>query len=98
MLVKIIKSHRNIVIICDSSLLGKKFDEGQLQLDIKENFFNGEEKTKEETTEIIKNMVQEDATFNIVGKESIEIALETGIINKDGIKTIQDIPVALMLS
>ncbi len=98
MLVKTIKSHRNIVIICDTDLIGKKFEEGQLQLDIKENFFNGEEKTKEETTEIIKNMIQEDATFNIVGKESIETALETGIINKEGIRTIQNIPVALVLA
>ena len=98
MLVKIIKSHRNIVIICDKNLIGKKVSQGPFQLDIKENFFNGEEKTREETIEIIKRMAQEDATFNIVGKESVETALETGIINKDGIKIIQDIPVALVLS
>ncbi len=98
MLVKIIRSHRNIVIICDKNLIGKKFNQGQFQLDIKENFFNGEEKTKQETIELIKRMAQEDATFNIVGKESIETALETGIINEDGIKTIQDTPVALVLS
>ena len=98
MLVKIIKSHRNIVIICDNNLIGKKVSQDQFQLDIKENFFNGEEKTKEETVEIMKIMAQEDATFNIVGKESVETALETGIINKEGIKTIQDIPVALVLT
>ena len=97
MLVKIIKSHRNIVIICDKKLIGKKFNQGQFQIDVKKNFFDGEEKTKQETIEIIKRMVEEDATFNIVGKESIETALETGLINKEGIKTIQNTPVALVL-
>ena len=97
MLVKIIKSHRNIVIICDKNLIGKKFNQGQFQIDVKKNFFDGEEKTKQETIEIIKRMVEEDATFNIVGKESIETALETGLINKEGIKTIQNTPVALVL-
>ena len=97
MLVKVIKSHRDIVIICDSDLIGKKFEEGTSQLDVKENFFKGEEKTKQETLEIIKNMSIEDATFNIVGRESIETALETGIINKEGIKTIQGVPVAMVL-
>ena len=98
MLVKIIKSHRDIVIICDNNLIGKKFYEGQFQLDVKENFFNGEEKTKQETIEIIEHMVKEDATFNIVGKESTETALETGIINKEAIKTIQNVPFAMVLS
>ena len=63
MLVKIIKSHRDIVIICDSNLIGKKLEEGKFQLDIKENFFNGEEKTKQETIKIIKDMALEDATL-----------------------------------
>lgn len=97
MLVKVIKSHRDIVIICDSDLIGKKFEEGTSQLDVKENFFKGEEKTKQETLEIIKKMSIEDATFNIVGRESIETALEIGIINKEGIKTIQGVPVAMVL-
>ncbi len=97
MLVKIIKSHRNIVIICDKNLIGKTFSHEKFQINVKENFFNGEEKNKEETIEIIKKMVEEDATFNIVGKESIKVALETGIINKEGIKTIQNTPIALVL-
>ena len=97
MLVKIIKSHRDIVIICDSNLIGKKFDEGKFQLNLKENFFNGEEKTEQETTEIIKDMIREDATFNIVGDKSISVALKTGIISENGVKKIQGIPFALIL-
>jgi hypothetical protein len=97
MQVKIQKSYREIVAICDSELLGKRFEEDKFQLDIKESFYKGEEKTKPEVLEIIKRMSVEDATFNIVGKEATETALEAGIIAKEGIKEIQGIPFALVL-
>ncbi len=42
MLVNIIKSYRDIVAICDSELLGKYFEEGNFQLDVKESFYKGD--------------------------------------------------------
>lgn len=42
-------------------------------------------------------MEKEDATFNIVGKESIEAALEARIISKAGIFLIDNVPIALGL-
>jgi len=97
MFVKIIKSYRDTVAICDSDLLGKKFEEGRFQLDIKESFFKGDEISEEELIEIIKKMSEEDSTFNIVGKKSIRIALKTGIISKEGTKKVKGIPFALVL-
>jgi uncharacterized protein len=97
MFVNIIKSCREVVAICDSELIGKTFEQGNLQLEVKESFFKGEEVSKEELTEIIKDMSTEDATFNIVGKESIKLALSEGLIHKEGIKTIQGVPYALVL-
>ena len=97
MQVRIQRSYRDIVAICDSELLGKTFEQGKFQLDIKESFYKGEEKTKQEILDIIKKMSIEDSTFNIVGKEATETALEAGIISKEGIKEIQGIPFALVL-
>ena len=39
MLVKIHKSYRNVVAVCDSDLIGKKFEEDKFQLDLKESFY-----------------------------------------------------------
>jgi len=97
MLIKVIKSHRYVVAICDSNLLGKKFEEGNFQLDLKENFFDGKETDEKEAIEIINRMQIEDATFNIIGQESVNTALKAGIIRKEGIKRIQNIPFALVL-
>jgi len=97
MQVRIIKSYRDIVIICDSNLIGKKFEEGKFGIDIKENFFKGEEKTEQETAKIIENMHINDASFNIAGEKSIALALKLGIISKENVKTIQGIPFSLVL-
>ena len=97
MLVRIIKSYREIVVICDSDLIGRKFEDGKFQLDLKGEFFKGEETSEEKTIEIMQDMSKEDATFNIVGQKSINTALKAGIISQTGIKKIQGIPFAVVL-
>lgn len=97
MIVKIHNSYRNVVCICDTELLGKKFEEGDRILDIRESFYKGDEISPDKVEEIIIDMAKEDATFNIVGKESTELAIKTGIISKDAIGQVQDTPFALVL-
>lgn len=97
MLIKIHTSYRNTIAICDSDLIGKKFEENNKMLDLTTTFFKGEEKSEQEIIEIIEKGTYEDFTFNIVGKESIELALRIGLIKQEGVSTIQEIPVALVL-
>ncbi|MEX0920426.1 MAG: DUF424 family protein [Candidatus Pacearchaeota archaeon] len=97
MIVNIIKSYREIVAVCDNELLGKKFEEGKFQLDVKESFYKGNETSREETLKIMKTMAKEDATFNIVGDESVNTALEAGIIDKESIGEIKGVQFALVL-
>lgn len=103
--VKIHRSYRDVVAICDSELLGKRFEEpfqdssGQQikQLDIRESFYKGEETDHQKAVSFIKSQAKEDATFNIVGPDSIKAALEAGIIKKEGIDKIDGVPYALSL-
>lgn len=97
MYIKIIDAYRTIVAIADKNLIGKKFFEDNKQLDIKESFYKGELKTKEEIKEEILFWLKEDATFNIVGENSIKAGLEAGALNEESIKTIANIPYALIL-
>lgn len=97
MFVNIIKSYRDIVAVCDSDLIGKKFEQENFQLEVKESFFKGREVSEDELSEIISDMSKEDATFNIIGENSINIALKEEIIGKDSIRKIQGIPFALVL-
>jgi len=95
--VNIIKSYRDVIAVCDSNLLGKVFEEDQFQLDLKESFYKGEEVSEKEAVDMLENMLAEDATFNIVGKESVKVALKAGIIKEEGIGKIAGIPFALVL-
>ncbi|MEK6844716.1 MAG: DUF424 family protein [Nanoarchaeota archaeon] len=97
MLVNIIRSYREIVAICDSELLGKYFEEGLFQLDIKESFYKGEQKTEQEVIQIIEDMKSDDATFSIVGEISVRTAIKAGLISEDSVRTIQGIPFVLVL-
>ena len=97
MLVKIHSTYRNVVAICDEDLVGKTFEEGHRQIFVNPNFFKGEEKSEQEVQEIIEMGAGEDFTFNIVGKESVGVALKSGFIKEEGVITIQEIPIALVL-
>lgn len=97
MLIKIHESYRKVVALCDSNLLGKKFEEGKFQLHIKENFFSGKEVKEAEAIRIIQAQSNEDATFNIVGDESTKTAIKAGLITNKNIIKIQGVPFALTL-
>ena len=97
MIINIIKGYRYIVAICDSDLIGKKFEQGKFQLDLTSSFFKGENISEKDLIKKMQKMVKEDATFNIVGEKSINTAIKAGIISEKGIKKIDRIPFALIL-
>jgi len=82
------KDNRLILAICDKELLGKKFEEGEKQLDLSSDFYKGNE-TKEEE---IKKLFLVAYIINIVGKKSIELALQENIISKEDVIFIKNIP------
>lgn len=95
--VKIHESYRKVVAICDAQILGKRFEEGIKQLDLRESFYKDKFMTKEEIVLLIKKMRREDATFNIVGSLSVQAAVEAGVIREDEIGYIDGVSFALVL-
>ena len=89
MYVKIHKTgFSEVVCVCDEDLIDKKFEDGDLQLDITGRFYKGEKKTEEEVIKILK----EAGNMNIVGEKSIKAAIKAGIIGKENIIKIKNIP------
>ncbi|RMD66410.1 DUF424 family protein [Candidatus Pacearchaeota archaeon] len=97
MYVKIHESYRNVVAICDAELVGKYFDEGKMQLEVKENFFVGERKSEDEVKRVMLVEKGKDSTFNIVGERAVKLALEAGIITEDNVGRVAGVPFALVL-
>lgn len=96
MYINVISAYRDIVAISDADLMGKTFEEGKKILNIKESFYKGEKKTKEEIIEIIKFHTKEDATFNVVGEKSTQLLLDLNLIPKDAISKIAGIPYTMI--
>jgi len=94
MLVKFHKDGNCVVAICDKDLIGKTFSEGDFEIKVSEYFYGGEEKTKEEVSEIMK----ESDNLNLIGKESVGLAVKLGIINKENVMMIQGVPHAQRIS
>ena len=75
MRVKIHHSYRDVIAICDSNLIGKRFEEGIMQVEIKEHFFDGErlrlDSLQDNVTE--DEITLSDVTTNDVSKSPIRI-------------------------
>lgn len=97
MYVKIHRSYRAVVAVCDEDLIGNIFSEDKRQLDCKESFYKGEEVKENELIKIIQAQAGDDATFNIVGEKSVAAAIKAGLVAKDAIFRVQGVPFVLTL-
>jgi hypothetical protein len=76
----------NLVVICDKELLGKKFKDGELQIDIKESFYGGKEASVEKCIDALRN-----ATIaNLLGS-IVECAVEAGIVDRCNVLEIKGV-------
>lgn len=96
--VKIYDTKPKIIAICDIELIGKYFEEGKVNIKVDEKFYKGEKYREGEVKKLIKKLKEDYCSFNIVGKKSVDIAIEFGIIDRKNILYIQGIPIALALT
>lgn len=90
---KIVKIHklsdgRVMLAICDLDLLGKKFEEGKLQLDLSSDFYRGEEMDDEK----ILSYIDRTYIINLVGEESVDFGIRNKLIEKKSIIVIKGVP------
>ena len=91
---KIYKKGNDLLIgACDEKLLGKKFEDGKFQIDVKKDFYDGERVS----TDILKKYLEDATIANLVGKETIKCAIELGIIDSNCIIRIKGVPHAQMV-
>jgi len=92
--IKIYKTGNDLLIAaCDEKLLGKKYEEGKLQIDLSNKFYDGERVT----VKALKKFLDEATIANLVGKETIRCAIEMGLIDPSCVLKIKGIPHAQMV-
>jgi hypothetical protein len=91
--VKVYSKGGNVLVAaCDSELLGKKFSDGELCLEVS-SFYDGE---KMGDKIFLKHMANA-ASANLVGENTIKTAVKAGFISKESVIKIQGIPYAIMV-
>lgn len=91
MLVKVHTSgEKKMVSIADKDLIGKEFEEGEKYLNVSKSFYDGEEMGEEAI-----GLLDGANSINIVGRESIDFALNHNLINKDHIMEVDGVPYAI---
>ena len=88
---KHIRDGKLILVVCDSDLIGKKFEQENLQLDLTSDFYKGTQMPDDE----IMNLVKRSYIVNITGEKSINFFKK--FLTEENIIKINNIPHAIIL-
>ena len=67
-----------LVAVCDEDIVGKKFKEGDLRIEIREEFYGKESYDEEE----VKRALKQATIANISGEKAVKLAIELGIVDE----------------
>ncbi len=76
-----------VVAACDSELLGKKYREGQIKLEVS-SFYEGALIDEE----ALPNFLKDATIVNLVGERSVACAADQGYIDPDCVMKIEGVP------
>jgi uncharacterized protein len=89
MYLKIYKNGTNVLVAaCDKELIGKKLKHGDSAIEIRRDFYEGEDVSEEE----LQNALQKATTANLFGEKTVKCAVKCGIIDPDSVIMIDCVP------
>lgn len=83
-----------MLAISDASILGKRFEEGDMQIEVTDDFYSGSTCNKADALKLIKNAT----IINAVGNNIIGFMVEKKFIEKDRVLKIGGVPHAQIIS
>ena len=78
---------------CDEELIGKKFEDGKLQIDVSKAFYDGERVS----SDVLKKFLEDATIANLVGEKTVNCAIDIGLVDPDCVLKIKGIPHAQMV-
>jgi len=79
---------KRLIAICDTDILGKRFEEGKLQLDLTSQFYKGEEMDEQAA----KKLLAGASHLNATGKKAVQLCVGLGFVAKAHVITIAGVP------
>jgi hypothetical protein len=92
--IKIYKQGNDILIgACDKELIGKKFVDGKLQINVTREFYGG----RIISIDALIRYLKEATIANLVGKNAVDCAIKIGLVDPKCVLKIKGIPHAQMV-
>lgn len=88
------QSGDTLLAIADAPLVGKRFEEGNLNLHVSSDFYRDNECGKNKA----KELAEKATIINAVGKNIVALLVEEKLIRNENVLTIQGIPHAQIIS
>lgn len=87
--VKVYRVQREVMVAaCDENICGKKFEEGNLILDVCKEFYRGELLHADEALSILRS-----ATIaNLVGKDIVAHGIKAGMVDSKNVLKVKGVP------
>ena len=80
--------NEKILAITDIPLVGKSFEEGELQLNVTEQFYGSDRCSREEAIRLIKG----STIINAVGKDIVRLLIDENIIEREMVLFVKGVP------
>jgi hypothetical protein len=85
-------SEGDVVAVCDRELINTTISHGEMELCITEAFYGGRQANEQE----VRKVLARADNANIIGKRSIALAIDMGLISRSACIMIGDIPHAMI--
>ena len=80
--------------MCDAELIGKDVVDGELKIHISKNYYGNQLVDKDKAISLLSSA----SMLNLVGKETISLAIGLGIGSESGVKIISGVPFLLIFN
>ena len=93
--VRVSEYQKNVMLnICDADLMGKKIMQDKLTMHISEAYYGKKIVEIDEAKTLLKN----SSVINMVGKDTVSLAVDLGIGSQSGVKIISDVPFLIVFN
>ncbi|WP_144904835.1 DUF424 domain-containing protein [Halobellus captivus] len=76
-----------LVSVCDPECLGETYVEGEIELDVTEAFYGGEEAEEVDADAVVDSLTRASVA-NLVGERSVSVAVDAGIVDEERVLSV----------
>ncbi len=73
-----------LVTVCDSDVVGRTFENGDVSLTVEEEFYDGDDSEDADADAVVASLGKASVA-NLVGTESVELAIDEGFVDEENV-------------